>query len=164
MSTSFPFRPGYAYRFSYPRHNYRGLPETREARRIRVESIRDLQQYPLEEFTTTQNPTLCRGRWLITGHDLDRDAQRSFYLESMADVSPLSYDELNPYRAATYVILTPTGRAAAHIPRLADALDGLMARSSGVLCRILSSIEEERDRLPAKDRAESTAVEGFKHV
>jgi len=164
MSTSFPFQTGYAYRFTYPRHNYQGLPETREARQIRVESIRDLQQNPLEEFTTTQNPTLCRGRWLITGHDLDRDAQRSFYLESMSDVHPLSSDELNPYRAATYVILTPTGRAAAHVPRLADALDGLMARSSGVLCRILSSIEEERDQRPAKYRTENMADDGFDYV
>lgn len=74
MSRSFPLRLGCAYSFHYPRYNYLGLPTTVETRRIVVAEIRDTFSQPLEELTVATNPLLKRGRWLVTGHDLDRDA------------------------------------------------------------------------------------------
>jgi hypothetical protein len=66
----------------YPRHNFRGVPTYYERRSVRVESVRLLRREPLDAITSTINPLLNRGKTLITGTDLDKHEERSFYLES----------------------------------------------------------------------------------
>lgn len=77
---------GRVYQFEYPAHNYLGLPQKLEQRRIRVLSIRDTRREHLDRSTVGMNPTLKRGRWLLTCRDLDRACERSFYLESMESI------------------------------------------------------------------------------
>ena len=50
------FKPGRAYSFLYPRHNYQQLPEKTELRRIEVVSIRDIHQDPLDPTTLPAEP------------------------------------------------------------------------------------------------------------
>jgi hypothetical protein len=83
------FVVGRAYQFKYPAHNYIGIPLKLEGRRIRVLSIRDTRRDRLDCDTFEMNPTLKRGRWLITGRDLDRACDRSFYLESMESIGEI---------------------------------------------------------------------------
>jgi hypothetical protein len=80
---------GDGYEFFYPRHNFRLVPQSLERRRIIVTSIRDISSDPLDPETYSLNPMLQRGRFLVTGQDLDRGAERSFYLESMTDIRPI---------------------------------------------------------------------------
>jgi hypothetical protein len=77
---------GRAYRFLYPRHNFEGVRCGLEERRVLVEHVRDTNAEPLDHETLNSNPLLKRGRWLVTGIDLDKDAERSFYVESMIAV------------------------------------------------------------------------------
>lgn len=63
-----------------------------------VVEVRDTQTEPLDQETLMMNPMLKRGRWLVTGIDLDKDAERSFYVESMIAVMEIrghrpSFDE-----------------------------------------------------------------------
>ena len=91
---------GQVIEFSYPRHNYLGVANrSRERRRLRIEQIRSLDQSPLAPITLSSDPLLCRGRRLVTGYDLRRRAERSFYVEQMADVIALEIAEqkLNVY-------------------------------------------------------------------
>ena len=67
-----PLVPGRAYSFQYPRHNFSGVLSKLEIRRIKVESIRDLRDEPLERITFEIQPLLQRGRMLVTGIDLDK--------------------------------------------------------------------------------------------
>ena len=78
--------PGRAYRFLYPRHNFEGVRTGLEERRVLVEQVRDTTTEPLDTETLISNPLLKRGRWLVTGLDLDKDEERSFYVESMIAV------------------------------------------------------------------------------
>ena len=137
MSRSFPLRLGCAYSFHYPRYNYLGLPTTVETRRIVVAEIRDTFSQPLEELTVAANPLLKRGRWLVTGHDLDRDAMRSFYFDSMSEVRPLSDEQLDPFRRAVYVVMTALGQAIFQGSRLDEALNFLLKRPTGIVCRVV---------------------------
>ena len=66
----------------YPRHNFQGVPTYCERRQVLVEKVRVLRSEPLDALTPTINPLLNRGKTLITGTDLDKHAERSFYLES----------------------------------------------------------------------------------
>jgi len=75
-----------AYSFLYPRHNFHGVLSQQESRKIVVEEIRDVTTHHLDDRTVEIQPLLRRGRWLITGIDLDKKAERSFYLESMQRV------------------------------------------------------------------------------
>lgn len=77
------FRPGECYSFEYPRHNFHGVLSHFETRRIRVTSIRDVWASPLDRVTIELQPILRRGRLLITGEDLDKHAERSFYVDSI---------------------------------------------------------------------------------
>jgi hypothetical protein len=80
---------GKDYEFYYPRHNLKlisGAARYLERRRIRVEQVRNLDYAPLNRITKQLNPFVRRGRTLVTGIDLDKGVERSFYLESMADV------------------------------------------------------------------------------
>ena len=55
-------------------------------RRILVSQIRDTVSEPLDEETLETHPYTNRGRWLITGVDLEKFEERSFYVESMLSV------------------------------------------------------------------------------
>jgi len=57
-----------------------------EERRILVRRVRDTASEPLDEETLDSNPYVKRGRWLVTGMDLDKFEERSFYVESMVAV------------------------------------------------------------------------------
>jgi hypothetical protein len=74
------------YSFKFPRHNFHGVPSKMETRQFRCDSIRDLVQQPIERLTNEIQPLLRRGRFLVTGLDLDKQEERSFYVESMRDV------------------------------------------------------------------------------
>lgn len=134
--SQFSFVPGRAYSFQYPRHNYRLLPATTELRRIVVESVRDVTTGPLDRMTPSLNPLLQRGRWLITGHDLDKDAVRSFYSESMTDIQALSEDDLQPLKDAEYIVVEQT-RVTFRSQRLRDAIVFRCQRQRGAVCAVL---------------------------
>lgn len=129
--------PGCAYTFDYPRYNYSGLPTKTEQRRIVVESIRDMQQEPPDAVTVSANPLLRRGRWLVTGRDLDRDAMRSFYVNAMTRIRPLIQMECATLPTTEYVVLDSTGRTTFQTTRIGEALSFLIGRKVGVLCKVL---------------------------
>lgn len=79
---------GQVLEFEYPRHNYHQVPSKLERRRLLVQRIRDLAASPLEPLTVQLDPLKRRGRLLVTGHDLDKRAERSFYLDSMLPAQP----------------------------------------------------------------------------
>lgn len=83
------FQPGRDYQFGYPRHNFHAVMSRLETRQIKVTEIRDLESQPLDPMTAELQPFLKRCRWLITGTDLTKGAERSFYLESMQNVTPI---------------------------------------------------------------------------
>lgn len=86
------FRVGESYEFDYPRHNFHGVKSNLERRCIRLTAVRDLMQEPLDPMTGEEQPLLKRGQYLITGHDLNKGAERSFYLDSMANVMQVQGD------------------------------------------------------------------------
>lgn len=132
-------QPGRAYSFHYPRYNYRLLPTTTELRRIVVNAIRDLIKDPLDGTTPSLNPLVQRGRWLISGIDLDKDVERSFYQESMTDIQALSQDDLQPLKDVEYVLIEQTHVAyKAHC--LQDVLAFRAARSTGTVCAVLCHV------------------------
>lgn len=73
----------------YPAANYYGVRLRYEPRRLLVESVRVLRNEPLEAETLELDPMLIRGRVLVTGIDLDKNAERTFYLESFVCLSVL---------------------------------------------------------------------------
>jgi hypothetical protein len=77
--------------FGYPRHNIHGIPSKIERRRMRVLGIRDCHKNPIEQETMELHPGCRRGRWLLTGLDLDRCDERSFWYESMTDVHEIDF-------------------------------------------------------------------------
>lgn len=129
-------QPGCAYSFEYPRHNYRQLPTSTELRKIVVTSIRDTRGEPLDQVTETLNPLLKRGRWLVTGTDLDKEVERSFYVESMNQIRILSLDELRPLKGVEYVVVEQH-HVAFKAKRLKDALKYQGRRQSGAICAVL---------------------------
>lgn len=132
-----PFlQPGRAYSFGYPRHNYRQIPTTTEQRRIVVVSVRDTRDDPLDHVTETLNPLLKRSRWLVTGMDLDKDLERSFYVESMSNIQALSEDDLQPLKGVEYVVVAQH-HVAFKTLRLHDALAFRSQRRAGAVCAVL---------------------------
>lgn len=81
--------PGSAYSFLYPRHNFHGVLSKFEPRRLKVTDLRNLVEEPLESVTIEMQPLLRRGPTLVTGLDLDKHAERSFYLHSMKRIVEL---------------------------------------------------------------------------
>lgn len=99
---------GRLIRFDYPAHNYHGARQRLEPRRLRIEKIRDLAQQPLEAATCCGDPLLRRGQILVTGVDLDKGAERSFYVESMEQLQAISEAAPpNPAIAHRVVLLAP---------------------------------------------------------
>lgn len=131
------FEPGRAYSFYYPRHNYLQTPPSTELRRIIVGMVRDTHCQPLDRITESLNPFLVRGRWLVSGIDLDKEQERSFYVESMTKIRVLSDDDLNPLKEFQYIVVEQ-----AHVAykgkRLSDALRFRGRRDRGAVCAILS--------------------------
>jgi hypothetical protein len=91
---------------------------------------------PLDRDTASLNPLLQRGRWLIAGHDLDKDVQRSFYYESMSDIQALSEDDLQPLKDAEYVVVEQT-RVTFQSQRLRDAIVFRLRQKRGTICGVL---------------------------
>ncbi|WP_010583893.1 SH3 domain-containing protein [Schlesneria paludicola] len=144
------FQPGCAYRFHYPRHNYRHVPVATEVRRILVESVRDTLYEPIESMTISLNPFLQRGRWLITGTDLDKADRRSFYVEAMNEIQPLTRDDLQPLKGAEYVVIEQT-HVTYKTTKLGDALQFRHERHSGTICAVLYHEPREIDLTQTDD-------------
>lgn len=87
---------GHSYRFLYPSINFECLISEMEERRILVERVRDTDLEPLVDETLNSNPFIKRGRWLVTGIDLDKMEERSFYVESMVAVMEVEGRGLKP--------------------------------------------------------------------
>lgn len=88
------FGKGSTIRFDYPAANYKGVRPRWERRCLRVEHVRPLCEQPLADITIELDPNLDRGEVLVTGHDLDKDAERSFYLDRMQHIETVAiYDE-----------------------------------------------------------------------
>ena len=100
MVLACPLRPGCAYSFQYPAHNFRGVLSNLERRRLLVLSVRDTAREPLETATHNLQPLLNRGRYLVTGQDLDKKAERTFYAESMLGLRTLAKSDLPCVRFA----------------------------------------------------------------
>jgi hypothetical protein len=81
-----PMVPGRAYAFKFPRHNFHGVISRMEQRRILVERVRDLTKEPIDRVSFDLQPLLRRGRFLVTGLDLDINEERSFYTASMSEI------------------------------------------------------------------------------
>jgi hypothetical protein len=84
------FAQGSTIRFDYPAANSQGIAAPAQKRRLRVEAIRSLALEPLSPLTLELDPDLPRGQVLVTGHDLDKQSVRSFYLERMEQIETLS--------------------------------------------------------------------------
>ena len=84
-----PMIVGKSYALKFPRHNFCGVLSPLEQRRIKVESIRDLVAEPIERVTFDIQPLLRRGRFMVTGLDLDKNVERSFHCESMKEIVEL---------------------------------------------------------------------------
>ena len=65
-----------------------------DERRILVDRVRDTESEPLDDETMNSNPFVKRGRWLVSGIDLDKMEKRSFYVESMIAVMEIKIQSL----------------------------------------------------------------------
>lgn len=108
--------PSHAYRFLYPSINFACLPSKLEERRIVVRHVRDTEADPLDGETLDSNPFIKRGRWLVTGLDLDKFEERSFYVESMVAVTEIK----NPSSPKTIQNRSNQTRA----PRVISSIEG----------------------------------------
>lgn len=126
-------RVGCCIRFSYARHNYAGIDQQQETRRIRITAIRDTRQEPLDAETLTLRPTLLRGRWLITGEDLDKGVERTFYLERMGDIESIA--DIEPLETAEYCVVEQS-RVAFQSRTSGESLAFIRGRGRGVLCSV----------------------------
>ncbi len=88
--------PGSLVEFRYPAANCHGVLPRWERRRLRIQKVRDIRAEPLDPFTLAVSPALRRGQLLVTGLDLDKQAERSFYLDSMADLGLAATEEPEP--------------------------------------------------------------------
>jgi hypothetical protein len=93
-----PLLPGRVYTFLYPSINFECLLQFTplKERRCLVTQIRDTTVDSLNEETLVTHPYRRRGRFLITGLDLDKFEQRSFYVASMAAVRELDTENSIP--------------------------------------------------------------------
>jgi len=91
----------------YPRHNFQGVPTYCERRQVLVVKVRVLRREPLDALTPTINPLLNRGDTLITGTDLDKHEERSFYLESFRVWESFDYEPPAAPNPAEAVLAKP---------------------------------------------------------
>ena len=133
-----PCLPGKCYSFLYPRHNYKGIPGKYEPRKLLVVSVRDLQKEALDASTAELNPTLIRGRWLVTGEDLDKGAERSFYVDSMKVLRELSPKETPQPQSCDQMFLAIDHGKVVHSTRVElNARLWLSQAGRGLLCKVL---------------------------
>lgn len=132
--------PGCAYSFTYPRHNFTGVSSTLEPRRMIVQSIRDTAKDRLDPTTEKLQPMLNRGRWLVTGTDLDKGQERSFYFESMRSIERVDPD-YQPADAG-HLVVVDGFRVSYIASTLREALAYLAGSRRGVLCGKLSKTEK----------------------
>lgn len=81
-----PVRLGGLLQFEYPERNRVNLRPVWRSRTIVVESITDTLRDPIDPRAVELEPLTRRGRWLLTGWDVDIGAERSFYVETMRGV------------------------------------------------------------------------------
>ena len=115
--------PGNVVSFSYPTDNRVQARTRLTPRRLLVERVRDLDREPLDPFTLWLDPWLRRGRHLVIGHDLDRQARRCYYLDSARSLRLI--DE-PVYRLGTYDRVDGTG-VLLRGPVFLDSLEDLAA-------------------------------------
>jgi hypothetical protein len=127
---------GGCIQFNYARHNYAGIDQQQETRRVRITAIRDTRIEPLDSETLTLRPTLLRGRWLITGEDLDKGVERTFYLERMIDIEPMQLGD-GLKRAAFHVL--EQNRIAFSTENLSEAMAFRLGRRGGAIYGRVSS-------------------------
>lgn len=91
-----PLLPGRAYRFLYPAINFECLRvfSPLQERRVFVSRVRDTLAEPLDDETLTTHPYTDRSRWLVTGIDLERFEERSFYVHAMVEVDEIPDESL----------------------------------------------------------------------
>lgn len=83
--------------FDYPERNLIETAPLWVTRTLLIESIVDTQRDPIDPLAIDCEPYRHRGRWLLTGVDLDLDRERSFYLESMRDFRADTWRQLGLY-------------------------------------------------------------------
>ena len=89
----------------YPAANYRGVRPRLERRRVRIEAVRDTTLEPLDPITLIFDPDLRRGRLLVTGFDLDKLAERSFYIESFVELRMIDDGDGQPLTVSIHVVI-----------------------------------------------------------
>jgi hypothetical protein len=88
---------GMLIEFEYPAANFRGVRPRWERRRLRVDRVRAINTEPLAPLTLELEPLLSRGKVLVTGLDLDKGRERSFYAEQMREVRECEHLPLEPH-------------------------------------------------------------------
>ena len=129
-------QPGRAYSFDYPRYNYRQLPAKSETRKVLIKTVRDTTAEPIHDETISLNPWLQRGRWLVTGVDLEKDSERSFYFESMINIKALSNAEISQSEQSEYLVIDRR-RITYRCKQLAEALRFRAKRNAGLIYAIV---------------------------
>lgn len=95
-SLSVSLEAGSLIQFLYPRHNFVGVVnEHLEPRRVCVRHAVDFRD-ELPDDSCRREPNLRRGRLLVVGYDLDKHAERRFYVESMSELKPLDTEAERP--------------------------------------------------------------------
>lgn len=94
------------------------------------------------------NPTLNRGRWLVVCDDLDKGSERSFYLESMQEITEV----LDPI--PTFIpcelkyVVVDRGEVQFQSSDKLNALVWMRGQKRGLLCKVLQSeITRETQRI-----------------
>jgi hypothetical protein len=132
--SSCPFSVGQAIEFDYPSQNEVGIAMTRKHRRVVIQSIRDVANVPLHSESYERRPYTRRARFLVVGRDLDKQDCRSFYLDSMTNITPIEgtlvriglYDPIIPWFPVLY-------------------LDDIYTNSPGDRQKLHQRLQQERD-------------------
>lgn len=120
--------------FSYPRHNYRGVPGYREKRRVAVDKIRIVAEEPLATLTSERNPLLLRGSVLIIGMDLDKLERRSFYLESCEELEIEGGDDFT----VAWIITSDSWLPGKPLPDMFDIDGALVSGVSAIMAGVIA--------------------------
>ena len=131
-----PFRPNDIIRFEYPKLNdLRHHAPSYAPRIVQVKEIRDTCRKALNPATIAHNPTVTRGRWLITGQCLELNRERSFYFESMRHVAKRTFltlglfDPIDPspdrQPIKTYGIFAPCAEDRIYLAKIITDFNGL---------------------------------------
>lgn len=73
--------------FDYPAANYRHVRRRMERRLALVLDVRNMIAQPVKDVTLQIDPELCRGMNLVTAFDLQKQEWRTYYAESMENIS-----------------------------------------------------------------------------